>query len=250
MWILAIVIGMVTAWNYDHNGDDWDMGWCSSTGMYPGTHQSPIEITQSSVSKEKPLEIEFHYDNPISGTFSNSNGHYYVLEMESNKGYAKVKGLEDDTLYFVLENVHFHTPAEHTLSSTRHSIEGHFVHRLVGRRKKRLDFASHLTRMVIAVVWDSSLNEASSFLTSLNIGSGSSNMDLTTFLTGLKSGGAYYYMGSLTTPTCDEIVNWVVMKNVQPTNSAQLTRFSPTNNYRKIKDLNGRTIYTLSLIHI
>ncbi len=55
----------------------------------------------------------------------------------------------------------------------------------------------------------------------------------------------YYYEGSLTTPTCDEVVNWVVMKRVLSMSNYQLGNLTKceNNNFRVLKSIYTRPIY-------
>ena len=56
----------------------------------------------------------------------------------------------------------------------------------------------------------------------------------------------YHYTGSLTTPDCNEIVNWIILKTPYSCNQAQLDSISTKipSSYRNVKLLNGRTVYS------
>ena len=58
----------------------------------------------------------------------------------------------------------------------------------------------------------------------------------------------YHYKGSLTTPTCDEIVNWFVLKDIQECNQAQFDTITSMlhSNYRHTQKLNGRKVFLTS----
>lgn len=57
--------------------------------------------------------------------------------------------------------------------------------------------------------------------------------------------GFYYYKGSLTTPECDEVVNWLILQDVQPCSTKQLELMKTylKNNFRHLNPLNGRKVY-------
>ena len=56
----------------------------------------------------------------------------------------------------------------------------------------------------------------------------------------------YHYTGSLTTPDCNEIVNWIILKTPYSCNQAQLNSISTKipSSYRNVKPLNERTVYS------
>jgi hypothetical protein len=71
------------------------------------------------------------------------------------------------------------------------------------------------------------------------------------------AGGYYSYPGSLTTPTCNPVVTWVVLANVMPITQASLDKFlavqgetgvetAKHGNARPLLPLNGRTVYATS----
>ena len=113
---------------------------------------------------------------------------------------------------------------------------------------------------VIGVFFDSSLDVSNCFLESLKldqIGTATNlEIPVNEFLSSIKP-EFYSYSGSLTTPTCDEIVSWIVMKEVQYMSKTQLGYFTSrwandasfaggkgTN--RITMPLNGRQVYTNS----
>ena len=160
-------------------------------------------------------------------------------------GHILVDGIVPGTqLKFVLSNIHFHTPSEHTLESNRYSIEAHFVHSLDSSIDP-VAIGLNRTKMVIGVLFDATSQTMSQFLYSLNLHNSSiANIDVTQFMTEESTNEAYFYEGSLTTPECNEVVNWVVKKRPVECTLEQLRNFTKSNdqNYRELQALNGRPI--------
>ncbi len=160
-------------------------------------------------------------------------------------GHILVDGLIPDTqLKFLLNNIHFHTPSEHYLEAKQYSIEVHFVHSLDSAINATA-ISLNRTKLVIGVLFDATVQVTSPFLASLGISSNNAaNIDVKRFLTNEINNEAYYYEGSLTTPTCDEVVNWVVMKDIAGCTPGQLQNFTKfeSGNFRVLMPLNGRTI--------
>ncbi len=70
-------------------------------------------------------------------------------------------------LKFDLTNIHFHTPSEHAIDSTKYSAEGHFVHTLNTAYTSPTNFS--LTKLAIGVMFDASSNVADPFIDTLNL---------------------------------------------------------------------------------
>jgi carbonic anhydrase len=127
---------------------------------------------------------------------------------------------------------HFHTPAEHTVNGRLHDAEVHFVH-------YRLADPSRL--MVVGVFLDIDEEDESDII--------EETLDLGRFLR--KAGSEFYhYQGSLTTPPCSEVVEWVVMKKPL---SISLESFRKLNEHmgesnREIQPRNGRPVYSGSVV--
>lgn len=72
-----------------------------------------------------------------------------------------------------------------------------------------------------------------------------------TWINSLNTSNFWNYQGSLTTPDCNEIVNWIVVQDAQMASEAQLNAFEAAfsgddyldGNAREQQKLNGRTIY-------
>ncbi len=55
----------------------------------------------------------------------------------------------------------------------------------------------------------------------------------------------YHYQGSLTTPRCDEIVNWFMVEDIQNCSAEQVGYFVArfNNSYRVVQNTSGRVVY-------
>ena len=75
--------------------------------------------------------------------------------------------------------------------------------------------------------------------------------EFNTWINSLNTGNFYNYEGSLTTPNCNEIVNWVIVQEPQLASEEQLAAFErafqgenyKNGNARDLQKVNGRTIY-------
>ncbi len=234
VFILALMLGEgepepLAEWSYSE-----DMGpkeWASLDERYfmceEGKNQSPINIENAVEATLAPLTLK---GDSKASTFVN-NGH--SLKVNFFGGNELV--INDKT--YGLEQIHFHTPSEHTIDGKSFPMEAHLVH----------SNGSNLA--VVAVMFE--VGEDNSVLNKLFRNfpeeEGDKN-ELKSDVTGyeiLPSNKDYYkYSGSLTTPPCSEGVKWFVLKTPVELSQSQLDDFKevmPVNN-RPLQDLNSRTI--------
>lgn len=185
------------------------------------------------------------YSTVRSGTIKN-NGHTIEVGMGDNKPWLKMGALSNivgkttnsTPATWILQQLHYHwgrtgrtdEGSEHFLFGTRFPIEVHFVHynAQYGTINNALNFADGL--LVVGVFFTIQETE-DAFTTKVgdNVAAASTTgiafNDFT--LDGIWDGtGNYYsYSGSLTTPTCNEIVTWVVMKDPKPIKYSTLMKF-------------------------
>ena len=120
--------------------------------------------------------------------------------------------------------MHFHTPSEHTINGKLYDAELHFVH-----------VKSETELLVIGVFFDVEHGDPGNAwlmedfeLFSLEEAAiegkeqyEASVFDINSFLKKMKNHNYYHYEGSLTTPKCAEIVEWIVYESpvfISPTN--------------------------------
>eukprot|EP00475_Leptophrys_vorax_P007886 TRINITY_DN15012_c0_g3_i2.p1 TRINITY_DN15012_c0_g3~~TRINITY_DN15012_c0_g3_i2.p1 ORF type:complete len:233 (-),score=12.24 TRINITY_DN15012_c0_g3_i2:199-822(-) len=153
---------------------------------------------------------------------------------------------------YQLLQMHVHAFSEHSINGLFAPMEAHFVHVNVNDPKKLA---------VVGVMLRLDRNDANStwidqWLPAAPAASGS-NVTVPVaadFWTDIvePSSGFWTYPGSLTTPECDEIVTWHVLRKSKPLSVAQTIHFmnmmAVTNNgertdNRSPQPINGRTVY-------
>ena len=237
--------------------DEWS-GVCvtGNTGR-----QSPINIVTEDVrasSTLTELRLSDGWRMPISGTYRNGGhnvqfdptdptrpsvittnylGNYRVLQMHMHWGANNMQG------------------SEHTVNGRNYPLELHFVHEKVGAVDSTLrdnytviGVFAEAVNMPISGVWEQlNISAIISFNTTVPV-SGLNYSDL------LPSSLDYYhYPGSLSTPTCDEVVQWFVLKEPIQVPSEYLANLrmietedgSPlTLNFRNVQPLGQRMVET------
>ena len=158
----------------------------------------------------------------------------------------------DEVKLFNVLQFHMHSPSEHTFDGDHYDMELHIVHQSYDQKELA----------VLGVLFD--LEEGgehpNDFIASLKLDTFNktswviSEIPLMTLINKLDLEKVYHYEGSLTTPPCSEVVNWLVVHDVQPISTEQLALFTNKwmgnatfgngyGNNRATKPLNGRTIY-------
>jgi carbonic anhydrase len=192
--------------------------------------QSPINIEQSTTDPNLgPLVLNLH------GTKVNliNNGH--TIEQEYEPGST----LMFEGVVYELLQFHFHTLSEHAIEGKRGEMELHAVFRnpesgnlaVIGqiyKLGKENEFLKAFDQMLPRHEGEHSTSEME-----INVDEA------------FKDGPGYFtYPGSLTTPPCSPIVNWIVLKKRATMSEEQLNRFVSIlgNNFRPVQPLNGRTV--------
>ncbi|KAG7376356.1 hypothetical protein PHYBOEH_001597 [Phytophthora boehmeriae] len=219
--------------------------WAKHYPTCAGSRQSPIDITTTTGSA-----------TARSLKFSGSCGSYNLTQSDETFKASVIGGsckASANGASYSMAQLHLHAPSEHTLNGKPLDGEVHFVH----------SNADGSALMVVGVFLQVSGSKTDPWMTSLL--SGMEAVTPTKPMTlklgsyaGLVNANAnrlYNYPGSLTTPACDEIVDWwVVQKPVAITAKdfarlqTQLKELHVTNNgknARPVQRLNGRKIITL-----
>lgn len=199
-----------------------------------GKRQSPINILTLNTKKNAdlpPLDIQYSSSTIIHDVIN--NGHSIEYDFEAGD-YINYKSDE-----YVLKQIHFHEPAEHTINGVRYPLVIHMVHQNTK--------GAYLVLAVMAIEGEESAPFA--FLESylpiqvgeMKIINESFNLNLN-----LPNNKAYFhYIGSLTTPPCSQGVLWFIFQNPVTVSLEQVTtlnKLMPHHNYRDTQPLNGRIV--------
>jgi carbonic anhydrase len=231
---LAQAAGTAAHWSYE--GDEGPRHWGQLSPDYKacssGTRQSPIDLSAAHIVPGSALALSWQ---PMAATVAN-NGHTIQVAPQDAK-YAD-SFLELDGKRYTFAQFHFHHPSEHALAGKRWPLEVHFVHKATsgsdltvigvlfrpGRANAALgQVLTHMPRKQETVT----LNAA---------------IDMTQLLP--NAAATYRYLGSLTTPPCSEIVNWVVFRDPIEAGIGQIDQFANLfpMNARPVQPLLNRSV--------
>lgn len=174
-----------------------------------GPRQSPINLPPAPWTY-RGVRVDYA---PNPGTLAN-NGHTVTLKLTDSATLTVA-----DTA-FAFREVHFHVPAEHTVRGRRHAAEIHTVHQLgEGNRAVLTTFVREGAQNNRA--WDRLIDSLPG-----NKGDvraiGRVNLRELLSLENLANERMYTYAGSLTTPSCDPNVRFLIRERTITLSRAQL----------------------------
>jgi len=197
-----------------------------------GQQQSPININvdiDQSV-EDTPAALAFH---DASAPWKIINRGYTVQVNAAPGNTVQIEGEEYELLQF-----HFHIPSEHRIAGSRAEMELHLVHR---NRTGAFAVVSILIKAgannpAIATLWEHLPDVGKTYQLAPN------TIHISDLL---PPHFTYYsYSGSLTTPPCNEEVQWTVLAEPIYLSKNQIATFAslyPINS-RPLQPTNGRTI--------
>jgi carbonic anhydrase len=209
-----------THWSYDGDGGPAKWGDLDAANKVCslGSQQSPIDIGATIKSRLPALEIDWAHR---ADTIVN-NGH--TIQLNFAEGSTLTLG---DVKYKLLQ-VHFHRPSEHLIGGKNFPMEAHFVHRA----------DSGALAVVGVLMATGEPNVAfSKIISTMPAKEGpavkaDAGIDPNAMLPAKR--GYYRYPGSLTTPPCAEIVEWLLLTDPIQVAEADVASFA------KLYPLNAR----------
>jgi carbonic anhydrase len=217
-------------WAYEGHGGPREWGSLSPeyAACSMGKEQSPIDLGKPTaaimgdpVPAWRPLPLKVQ-----------NNGHTIQVDCTGG-GTLALDGKSYDLLQF-----HFHYPSEHTIDGATFDMECHFVHKAAdgGLAVLGVMIAKGAANPALEAIWQvmpakggETVNAGGMFDPSMML-----PKDVVTFR----------YAGSLTTPPCSEVVQWVVYRQGITASAEQIGRFARLfpNNARPVQPLNRRKL--------
>lgn len=242
----------VGEWTYD-NTEEWE-------DTYPdcaGDSQSPVDIDTykaDGFKGEQPLVDRIHYAplGPNAGLQVLNNGHAIKIA-------GKFGSFDLPDGSYVVRQLHFHFPSEHSIDGVLAAGEMQIVHQRVGAQ------GTDGIAIVSVLLHDAEMLQADGagkelgFFSDLGFGAvlpqQKQMMDLPVetiinlgdVFEAQFAGNYYHYGGSLTRPPCTESVHWYILEEPAPITSSMVNNFkelfpSPMNN-RPMQPINERDIW-------
>lgn len=199
-------------WGYDGDGgpSHWGDLDADSKVCAIGSQQSPLDISTTVRSQLPPLQIKWSH---AADTIIN-NGHTIQLN------FAPGSTLQLDKTTYKLLQVHFHRPSEHMIGGKNFPMEAHFVHR---------SDAGALA--VVGVLLTTGAPNAAfrKIVATMPATEGpavkaDAGIDPNALVPAKR--GYFRYPGSLTTPPCSEIVEWLVLTEPMQVAAADVASFA------------------------
>ncbi len=243
--------GTPTPWSY--HGSAGPEHWGELDKRYQACNlskeQSPINITDSTVTDRNPLKIHYITSaaQAVNDEYSSLNihgkktlindGHTLQINLPKN---ASQEYIDINNNSYQLIQFHFHTPSENHMNNKSFPIEIHFVN-----QSKEGDLAVLGVMLLVGkynVALQNLIDELPANKHALKI----ANKIVLSIGDLLPQDESYYtFTGSLTTPPCSEAVRWFVFSTPVEASLLQINQLKtllPVNNARPVQALNKREI--------
>lgn len=219
--------------------------WADHYETCGGSRQSPIDLetTAGCISEQRSLT----FSGECSSFNVSQSEESFTASVDGGSCAVSANGASYNMLQF-----HMHVPSEHTLNGEHLGGEVHFVH----------SNADSSALLVTGVFFKAVDGESDPWVVSVldALDAVSTNASASASLTpyadlvnkAADAQGVFNYPGSLTTPGCDEIVDWWVVKKPVDVSTTDLERLQSQlrelhltddgKNARPVQPLNGRVV--------
>ncbi|CAH2038607.1 unnamed protein product [Thlaspi arvense] len=204
-----------------------------------GEMQSPIDLMSERVNIVSHLGRLNRDYTPSNATLKN-RGHDIMLKFEDGAGSIKMNGF-----HYELQQLHWHSPSEHSINGRRFALELHMVHQ---GKMGRMAVVTVLYKIGRADTFIRSLETELEAITDVEEAERSVGMIDPKHV---KIGSRKYfrYIGSLTTPPCTQNVTWNVVRKVRTVTRKQVKLLrvavhdDENSNARPVQPINKRMIH-------
>jgi carbonic anhydrase len=214
-------------WSYVHGITPQKWGEVSAT-CANGTHQSPVALSTKQAHAQSP-------EQPLEISWSKSTGELVDTGHSDQVNLPPGNSITYGGTKFELQQLHFHTPSEHTIDGKHAPMEVHFVHKSADGK---------LAVVAILLKQGTAASPLAPVLTKLPAHGEKRTVEVDLPALLPKSTRHFAYSGSLTTPPCSEDVQWIVMVTEDPVSKPEITSFQTEyeKNARPVQPLQGRTV--------
>jgi len=239
-------------WNYSDKGPDT---WGAKFSTCRGDRQSPINIQGDWVTTERPLQIQLmNISIGDSGMVKMENdGTTMKMSLVNTSSLPRLSG-GDLSHDYTFAQAHFHWGAnnsqgsEHQIDRMVMPMEMHVVHYKASFPSFEAAVAEDLpdSLAVVGIFFQvSNLDEEEDFSETIEQMKKIENAQNSTefrptqlfpFLKDLDLSSVYGYQGSLTTPTCNQIIEWIVVRKPLKIGKEQIKIF------RSLRDRSGHPL--------
>jgi carbonic anhydrase len=188
-----------------------------------GAEQSPIDLTGARRASLDAVKLDW---KPQAYEVVN-NGH--TIQANAAPGSSLMLGGDK----FELKQFHFHTPSEHAIDGERLAMEAHFVH---------AQPSGKLAVIGVFLIPGRANPAFKALLAAAPTKEGEAELEKPLDVKALlpKSKSLFRYEGSLTTPPCSEVVDWIVYE--QPVEVAQ----KDIDAFKAIFPMNARPLQSIN----
>ncbi len=230
--------------HWEYEGIDGPDHWDEICDIWDcdGNRQSPVNIVPP-LNRSLSKLLRFFWKNTSTNIVNNGHTIQYNIDQPADPNMGSYIWLNGQKFYLL--QFHFHAASEHTVNGAHYPVEIHFVHRnpttgqlaVVGVFVEEGDenpFFEH-----IADQWPhdhpGSYVTASTYNPNVLMPAGYNNSSTAHF---------WWYDGSLTTPPCSEIVNWMVWSSNIEASHEQIEEMEEFlhENYRPVLPLGARLV--------
>jgi carbonic anhydrase len=198
-------------WTYEgeHGPDHWGGLGPDNAACSVGSQQSPLDITGAVKADLPAIALDWKKG---AGEIVN-NGHTIQVNMPAGSTLGR-----GDRSYDLLQ-FHFHTPSEHLVDGKHTEMEVHFVHK---------NAATGALGVLGVFMTPGAANETFAALAAAFPAEEGAKAPAEVDPSGLlpKSLGYWTYEGSLTTPPCSEIVDWMVVQEPIEVAAGDIEKFT------------------------